>query len=578
MPQPTPTSSGLPFRAAEFETLREGLDYAAGGSSGINFYDGRGNLVEVLPYRDLREQAIVLARKMIAAGLRGGERVAIVASTDGDFVRAFIACQYAGLVPAPMPMPAAFGGRQPYVELIQRMVALAAASAVIIPESLREWLAGVAAEPTVRFAGTVAELSALAETDLDLPQPDPEALAYLQFSSGSTRFPVGVAVTHRALLSNTAAIIRHGLDVRVGDRCVSWLPMYHDMGLVGFLLTPIVAQMSLDLVPTSEFARRPLLWPTLISRNGGTLSFSPSFGYDLCRRRAQTARIADLDLRTWRGAGIGGDMIRPGVLAGFAEAFAPYGFRHTAFIPSYGMAEATLAISFAPLDTGVEAEEIDVDRLEREGVAVTAEPGAARSREFVKCGKVLPGHQLEVRDEDGRTVPEGLVGRIFVRGPSIMREYFGRPSETTEVLDDEGWLNTGDLGYLRGGAMVITGRAKDLIIVNGRNVWPQDLEWSIEHEVDGVRPGDIAAFSVDTAGEEGVVVLAQCRSADAAVREQLRAAVQGVLLARHGLESTVVLVPNNGLPHTSSGKLSRSRARQMYIAGAWATAASVGAA
>ncbi len=578
MSQPTPTSSGLPFRAADFETLCDGLDYASRGSCGINFYDGRGSLGEALSYRDLREQALVLARKMIAAGLRAGERAAIVASTDGDFVRAFTACQYAGLVPAPMPMPAAFGGRQPYVELIQRMVRLADASAVIIPESLREWLAEAVAEATVKFIGTVAELSALAESNVDLPPPDPDALAYLQFSSGSTRFPVGVAVTHRALLSNTAAIVRHGLNVQAGDRCVSWLPMYHDMGLVGFLLTPIVAQMSLDLVPTSEFARRPLLWPTLISRNGGSLSFSPSFGYDLCRRRAQTARVADLDLRTWRGAGIGGDMIRPGVLAGFAEAFAPYGFRHTAFIPSYGMAEATLAISFAPLDNGVESEEIDVDRLEREGIAVVAEPGVARSREFVKCGKVLSGHQLEVRDESGQVVPEGRVGRIHVRGPSIMREYFARPSETAEAIGDDGWLNTGDLGYLRDGAVVITGRAKDLIIVNGRNVWPQDLEWSIEHEVEGVRPGDIAAFSVDADGGETVVILAQCRSADAAVREQLRAAIHGVLLARHGLEGIVVLVPNNSLPHTSSGKLSRSRARQMYLAGAWATAPAVGAA
>jgi fatty-acyl-CoA synthase len=273
-----------------------------------------------------------------------------------------------------------------------------------------------------------------------------------------------------------------------------------------------------------------------------------------------------IDLSSWRGAGIGGDMIRPDILGGFAETFAPCGFSPRAFVPSYGMAEATLAISFAPLDTGVELDRVDMDRLEDEGVASPPANGGARTRDFVLCGAPLPGYDAEIRGDDGTVLSERRLGRIFVRGPSLMRAYFDRPEETARVLSADNWLDTGDLGYRIGRSLVVTGRAKDLIIVNGRNIWPQDLEWSAER-MDGLRSGDAAAFSVDHGDAERIMVLVHCRMTDSAAREALRASIADALRTEHGAEADVRLVPPRSLPQTSSGKLSRSRARQLFLAG-----------
>lgn len=559
---------GCKFRLADFSTLTEALDYAATGRASVNFYSARGDLLEALTYRDLRDQAKSLARRMVRAGLTAGERVALVAETDANFLRAFFACQYAALIPVPLPLPMAFGGRMGYVDHIRLMLAGARAAAVLSPAPFLEMIREAAEPFDLKTIGTFEQFDGLAEDGTDLPTIGQDNLSYLQFSSGSTRFPAGVAVTQRALLANVRSITRDALKMRDGDRCTSWLPFYHDMGLVGFLLAPLATQTPVDYVATREFARRPLIWPTLIARNGGTLSYSPSFGYDLCARRATKASTENLDLSKWRVAGIGGDMIRPAVLSRFADAFRDSGFRKEAFVASYGMAEATLGISFAPLDRGIELDHIDLDLLEQEGraVPVAANNGKSRTREFVLCGQVLPGHELEIRDLDGFPLPEREVGRIVVRGPSLMQEYFGSREETERVLSSDGWLDTGDLGFLSGGSLVITGRSKDLILVNGRNIWPQDLEWAVEREVDGVRNGDVVAFSIDDAEAERVVLLVQCRKSDEASREALRQAVAEAIRATAGLNCTAVLVPHNSLPQTSSGKLSRARARQMYRA------------
>lgn len=578
MLQPIPTFSAVPYRRADFSTLPECLDYAARGRSGITLYSGRGDVVEALSYRDLRMQAVSLARRTRRAGLRPGERVALIAETEGDFIRLFFACQYAGLVPAPLPLPLAFGGRAAYLNHIRRMVEAADAAAAFAPRSLGAWVNEALAGMALKVVGTMDDLMTLPEDGADLPDVTREALAYLQFSSGSTRFPVSVAVTQRALMSNIGAIVRHGVNVQADDRCVSWLPLYHDMGLVGFLLTPVATQMTLDLLPTREFVRRPLLWLSLMSRTGGTLSFSPSFGYELCARRAETVALDRMDLSAWRVAGIGGDMIRPKILKRFAAAFRDHGFRDTAFVPSYGLAEATLAVSFAPLDRGVAVERLDMERLEGEGRAVPATASTLRARDFVRCGSVLPGHELEVHGENGEVLPERRVGRIVVRGPSLMQEYFRRPLATRAVLTAGGWLDTGDLGYLADGEIVITGRAKDILLVNGRNIAPQDLEWTVEHEVAGLRGGDVAAFAVDREEGETVVLLVQCRSGGSATREALRSDVEAVVRKVHGVECRVVLVPHNSLPYTSSGKLSRTRARQLYLDGAFAESPSLGVA
>jgi fatty-acyl-CoA synthase len=568
---PTPTAPDREFRPGGFASIAEALDFAARQPTGINLYSLRGELAQPLTYRELREGALRLAGRLLAAGLEPGDRVGLVAESDADFLTAFFACQYAGLAPAPLPLPAPFGGREAYVEHLRRMLQSAEAKAVFGPASLGEWLTEASEGLDLRLFGPIGQLEGAPEAK-DLPGADPDGLCYLQFSSGSTRFPLGVAVTQKALMANLSAQAQHGLQVTPHDRPVSWLPLYHDMGLIGFMMAPLACQLSLDLLPTGAFVRRPLLWLDLISRHRATISYSPTFGYELCARRAESISVDGLDLSTWRVAGIGGDMIRPPVLQAFAERFEPVGFDPGAFLASYGMAEATLALSFSPLGRGVRAESLDVDRLERDGVALgaRARARAARVRDFALNGPPIPGHELQVRADDGRPQPERRVGRIFARGPSLMQAYFGQPEETSRVLSEDGWLDTGDLGYFSGGEIVITGRAKDLIIVNGRNVWPQDLEWTAEAETEGLRSGDVAVFSVPGDGEETVVALVQCRTSDPDARARLREHIAGALRLRHGLETEVVLAPPHSLPKTSSGKLSRSRARALYQSGVFA--------
>lgn len=563
----TPTAPERVLQPYGFSTLAEALDLAARGPTGFNVYSLRGEVAEVLPYAELREQARALAARFIAGGFKPGDRVALAAVTDGDFLRAFFGCQYAGLVPAPLPLPAPFGGKDAYVEHVRNMLRAAKARVAIAPSDLVEWFTEAAEGLGVEFVGTIADLPEASE--IDLPTPDPEGLCYIQFSSGSTRTPSGVAVTQSALLANGRIAMGEVAGAKSFDRALSWLPLYHDMGLVGFVLMPIIFQMSVDLLPTGAFVRRPLLWLELISRNRATFSYSPTFGYELAARRCDAAALAKLDLSCWRVAGVGGDMVRPNVLRTFAETFAPAGFDGAGLTVSYGMAEATLALTYEP-GLGLHTDVVDKDRLEQDAIAESAAIHTERTREFAICGRMLPQHEAEIRDGHGRPLPDRAVGRIFVRGPSLMRGYFGEPEATARVLSPEGWLDTGDLGYFLDGQLVVTGRAKDLMIVNGRNIWPQDLEWSVENTVQGLRSGDVAVFSIPSELDERVVAFVQCRNSDPAARQQMRVEIKKHLLARHGVDVEVVLTPPHSLPQTSSGKLSRSRAKAMYKAGAFA--------
>ena len=571
---PTPTAADRTVRKGDFATIAEALDFAATQRTGVNIHSMRGELVEVLTYAALAEQARALAGRLLALGLGAGDRVALAADSDGDFLRAFFACQYAGLVPVPTPLPAPLGGKEAYVAHVRRMMLSAGAKAAFAPPALAAWFADAAEGLDLVFVGTLADLPA---TGADrLPAVDPNGLCYLQFSSGSTRFPVGVAVTQSALLANLVAIGKHGLGVAAADRTVTWLPLYHDMGLVGMLLNSLAFQVSVDLLPTGAFVRRPGLWLDLISKRGGSISYAPTFGYELAARRASAATLSELDLSTWRVAGLGGDMIRPEPLRAFAATFEPAGFNARAFTASYGMAEATLALTLTPVGQGLRTDIADIDTLEHHRRAAAPTRTGARTREFTLCGTVLEGHRIEVRDETGAPVSDRTVGRIFAAGPSLMKNYFGEPAETAKALSPDGWLDTGDLGYMIDGQIVITGRAKDLIIVNGRNVWPQDLEWTAEREAAGLRAGDVAVFSVnDEAGEERVVALVQCRTSDPAARTALAIDVGNLLRIRHGLEVKAVPIPPHSLPQTSSGKLSRSKAKALYVTGAFEPAPAV---
>ncbi|SKA32424.1 fatty-acyl-CoA synthase [Enhydrobacter aerosaccus] len=567
-------NSQLAFSRATFRSVPEMLDYAARGETGVTFYTARGERLAALTWCEIRDRAHVVARKLIGAGFARGDRLLITADTWPGFFDTFFGAQYAGMLPVPVSIPVGIGGKEAYLEQLRRQFAASGAVAAVGIDDLAGFLAEAAAEfPDLRLHGGVGAIDSLPEKPVDLRPLGPDDDCYIQFSSGSTRHPHGVRIQQSALMANLAGITGPaGLDVVIGDRAVSWLPLYHDMGLIGFLMAPLSSQLSIDYLTPRDFARRPMQWLNLISRNRASIAYSPSFGYDLATRRGAMQVPDDLDLSTWRVAGIGGDMVRAEVLERFAAAFEPKGFNRSAFIPSYGMAEVCLAITFCPHGTGFRTDTVDRAALGNEQRAVPAADSAdaQTARRFVVCGRVLPGHQLEVRDESGTVLGDRQVGRIFVKGPSIMPGYFNEPEASHAVLSKDGWLDTGDLGYLLDGEIVVTGRAKDLIIVHGRNVWPQDIEWAIEGRR-LVKTGDSAAFSVDSGEGERVVVAVVARVSGDEARAELARDVAGAVREAVVVDCEVVLVPPAlGLPMTSSGKLSRARARANYLAGLYA--------
>jgi fatty-acyl-CoA synthase len=426
----TPTLDSHPRRIADFDTLGEALDYAAGGSRGMNFHDARGTLLRSYPYSELRTDALAHAGRFMALGLNKGDRLALIAETGPEFAACFFGAVYAGLWPVPLPLPTSFGGREAYVDQLVVMLTSSDPQLFLYPPELADY-AVAAAEKLGIEARDWDSLAEIEPSAGDLPQAGGDEIGYLQYSSGSTRFPHGVAVTHRALLDNLRA---HGLGVEVqdSDRVVSWLPWYHDMGLVGCMLSPLANQISVDYLKTEDFARRPLAWLDLISRNPGTsLSYSPTFGYDICSRRmsSQTKAADRFDLSRWRIAGNGADMIRPDVMQAFVDSFADAGFQAQSFCPSYGLAEATLAVSIMPPGEGIRLELVEESELS--GVGTPAQERPRRYRAIVNCGRAVEGMEIQIRGSDGEVLAGRSIGKVWVRGSSVMEGYFRDPEATT---------------------------------------------------------------------------------------------------------------------------------------------------
>ncbi len=567
---PTPNDCPLPRIRSDFATFSDAIDYAAKSRKGLNFHDARGNLERAYPYAELREDALAMAWRLTDFGIAKGDRVALVAETGPEFAALFCACIYTGAWPVPLPLPTSFGGKDSYIEQLAVQLSSCDPKILLYPAEIGE-MAGAAAARQNCTGMDWESFATRAAPQVDLPEASPDDICYLQYSSGSTRFPTGVAVTHKALLHN---LYGHATTMNVGegDRVVSWLPWYHDMGLVGCFLSLIANQMSVDYLKTEHFARRPLAWLDLISRNKGTtLSYSPTFGYDICARRISSQSNIEerLDLSRWRLAGNGADMIRPDVMQNFVNAFAPAGFKAAAFTPSYGLAEATLAVTVMPPGEGIRVELVEEERLSGRPRDLSR---PARYRAIVNCGKPLPDMDVEIRGENGALKADHQIGKVWCRGPSVMHSYF-RDVEATEaclVPSEDGngaWLDTGDMGYMADGYLFVVGRAKDMIIINGRNHWPQDIEWAVE-QLPGFNHGDIAAFAVETEnGEEAPAVLVHCRVSDPEERRKLRDQIADKVRAVTGVNCVVELVPPRTLPRTSSGKLSRAKAKRLYLSG-----------
>ena len=564
------THNNQPQRLADFDTLTEALDYAASGVTGCNFFDARGNLLSALSYKDLRRHARTSARRLIQLGLRRGEHVAIIADTEPEFIILFFACQCAGLVPFAIPVPINLGSHEVYVKQLRGLIVGGKASVAIASINYLDFLKeAVDGLQQLYWVGTPKQLEMLPETTTALQPNRADEPAYIQFTSGSTRFPQGVIITGEAIMSNLQGIVRTGLKVRPGDRCASWLPFYHDMGLVGFVLGPMVTQLSVDYIRTRDFAFRPVQWLRLISRNQCTIAFSPPFGFDLCARRVRGSDLKELDLKHWRVAGVGAEMIRPRILDNFAEKLAPAGFNPRAFLSCYGLAEASLAASFSPLCNGLEIMYVDALTMTEMGIVIRMQTPNEQTRnwrvnEIVNCGRALPGHSISVIDDDGKEQADLRVGRVMIRGPSLMSGYMNNHEATNEVFTADGWLDTGDLGYLFEDELYLTGRRKDIIIVNGRNIRAVDLEEFAEEQPE-VRIGDASAFGVEGSDEHQIVVLVlECRIKNTADRQSLIARVQRLIYEGFGIHCIIEVVRPHTLPRTSSGKLSRAAAREGF--------------
>jgi fatty-acyl-CoA synthase len=563
---PTPTYNSQPQRLADFDTLTSALEYAASGTTGYNFYDAKGNLRSTLPYRVLKQNARVSARRLLGLGLAIGDRIAIVADTTPEFIELFFACRYAGLIPFAMPLPVNLGSHAVYVQQLRGILEGSQANVALANADYINFL-GEAAEglQRLRWVGTPEQLEKLPAPDKTLQSNHPDETAYLQYTSGSTRTPRGVIITERAVMSNLQGIVRNGMGMHSGDRIASWLPFYHDMGLVGMLMTPLVTQVSVDYLATRDFAIRPLQWLRLISRNRCTVAFSQPFGLKLCTLRVRDSDLKDLDLSCWRVAGIGAEMIRPDTLRDFAEKFAPAGFNINSFLPCYGLAESTLAVTFSNTGHGFQSLRVDAASLIDKKIAVRLQADGRKYTEFVNCGRPLPGHTVKVADDAGQELPDLRVGSVLVHGTSIMTGYFNSPEETKNALQPGNWLDTGDLGFLFEGNLYITGRRTDVIIVNGRNIRAQDVEELAEQQPE-VRSREASAFSITDANDIMTIVLViECRLTSVADRQSLTSRLQRLVYMAFGVNCLVELVSPHTLPRTSSGKLSRFAARKGFI-------------
>ena len=535
-------------------SLVEAVDALEESEFGMTFW-GSGRFIS---YVGLRSTVFDVGRRIAGFGLGKGERVVVVLPDEAEFVQIFLGALCAGVVPVPLYPPFIFGQLESYRLSLERIVQQSEARFVISSSEVRDLLGpSGSALPFVTFDEVMATPPAE-----DLPAVHPSDVAFLQYTSGSTAEPKGVVVTHESLLANARSIATH-LEITQDDRGVSWLPLYHDMGLIGFVIIPVLIQGSVWIIPPLEFARRPALWCELIDEVRGTISYAPNFAYSLLARRMDDEQLAELDLTCWRVAGCGAEPIQIDGLRAFADRFAETGFAETALLPSYGLAEMTLAVALASLDEPPQVLSVLRDPLERESVIAFGDSDSGPSIAIVSCGTALAGYEIRVEDPNtGHSLGEDLEGEIVVSGPSQANGYFLDP-ENTERTFRKGRVHTGDLGFLHSGQLYITGRSKDLIVLNGRNHHPQDIE-EVVCEESGVRRGNAVAFASTQSGvEQAIVVLEGIGEVEPA--ELARRVRSRVLLSRGVVLSKVVVVRKDTLPRTSSGKVRRGKTRDSYL-------------
>jgi acyl-CoA synthetase (AMP-forming)/AMP-acid ligase II len=557
--------------SARIDSLQEALDYRARvcpAKTAFIFLEAGEEPLPPLTFGGLQRRAQRLAGSL-ARRSRPGDRVFLLLAAGADFVVAFYACMYAGLIAVALPG----SGRRRDVGRLASFSQDARPAFVITSEAWRRSLqhAGDALGGLLLF-----DLPGLeAEGDTDASPRFPREIAYLQYTSGSTSSPRGVCLTHACVLANVRQIV-DALLHDPSDVTVSWIPHFHDMGLITGIFVPVYTGTTAVLMSPAAFIQRPVRWLEAMSSWGGTISGAPNFAYQLCVDKIPAEERSSLDLSAWRVAFSGAEPVRWETVCGFARTFEPSGFRRSAFYPCYGLAEASLYVTGGFVDRGCGSRSFDRTELSAGRAAVTP-PDDSTSQTLVSCGRA--GSTTEVRIVDPETRSDcspDRVGEVWVAGPSVALGYWNNHPETVRAFEGRlatepgrTFLRTGDLGILWNDELFIAGRLKDLIIIGGRNLYPQEIEEGVERAHPEIRSHGCAAFSVDDGAAERLVVVAETAERNSAVPpERIVHAVRCTVASEYAVHaSRVLLVPPKSLPRTTSGKIRRAACREMLLAG-----------
>ena len=551
-------------------TLVDVLDWHAErhGNRLLVTLDGDGGATSHLTYARLRIDALAVAAGLSDKGFGGGDAVAIMLPTCGEFFAAFYGAQYAGCVPVPLYPPARLSQLEDHLRRIGGILRNADARVLITVDQAKPLAQLLRAQiASLRVVATVSDL-ALSGGQVARPALAADAIAFLQYTSGSTGDPKGVVISHDNLLANVRAMGRTA-GTGSADIFVSWLPLYHDLGLIGASIGSLYVGYRLALMSPLAFLARPSRWLWAIHRHRATVSAAPNFAYELCLNKLADAELEGLDLGCWRLAFNGAEPISPQTVERFAARFARYGFRRQTMFPVYGLAEGVLGVTFPPLAREPVIDRVNRTALLRDGVAKPAAANDALALGVVSCGVPLPGHEVRVVNAAAHELPERAQGRIQFRGPSATRGYYRNPAANAGLFEGD-WLNTGDLGYIAAGELYLTGRAKDVIIRHGANIHPAEFEAAVA-SLRGVRKGGVAVFPATDArtGTERLVVLAEVRTTDAGERMRISASITQLAIDQLGMPpDDVVLAQPRSVLKTSSGKIRRATCRELYEQGA----------
>jgi fatty-acyl-CoA synthase len=555
----------VPPHPAHATDLLEALQYQVDNQperETLHFLD-EGEPICTWTYPDLMRECQSVAGGLLELGVRPGERIGLMLPSGPDYLASFYGIMWAGAIPVPLYPPFRMDQLEDYVQRQASILRLTEIRILISFDRAKPII------PLLKLQDTklskVVTVPDLQSGQTPPPRVHPHAL--IQFTSGSTGSPKGVVLSHGNLIHNIRGY-GHGMDLNAKDVTISWLPLYHDMGLIGTMLGSVYHGQPLALMGPQDFLARPSRWLKAIHQYGGTVSPAPNFAYEICARKIPDEELEGLDLSSWRIALNGAEAVRPETLQRFTDRFAPYGFDPAAHFPAYGLAEASLAVTFPPPGRGPLVETLNREALEKRGVVASCGPGES-SLQLVACGRPLPEMEVRIVTESGETLPDLVRGLVEFRGPSSMQCYYNNPEATRAIKDDDGWVKTGDLGYLSEGELYLTGRVKDIIIKAGRNIQAEDVEDMVA-DVEGVRRGCIACFAVDDDhdGTEHLVILAESRTKVSEEKERLSSEIEKHVTRRLGLPpDRVEIVRPGSVPKTPSGKIRRSECRKRWLAG-----------